>query len=58
MTMDRTEALSLPTLDRRIVPEGQDYTAGYFEPADGPGVARLFYAGDKNGHRLLNWRQH
>ena len=42
--MDRIEALRLLALDRRTVPEGENYTAAYFEPSDGPGVARLFYA--------------
>lgn len=42
--MDRIEAIRLLALDRRTVPEGENYTAAYFEPSDGPGVARLFYA--------------
>ncbi len=42
--MDRSEALRLLALDRRNVPEGQEYTADYFRPSDGPGVARLFHA--------------
>lgn len=42
--MDRLEALRLLALDRRTVPAGEAYSAACFEPADGPGVARLFYA--------------
>jgi hypothetical protein len=42
--MDRVEALKILALDQRAVPEGQEYTIGYFEPSDGPGVARLFYS--------------
>ena len=50
--MDRTEALRLLALDRHTVPEGEEYTAGYFEPADGPGVARLFYAVYGDGYPI------
>ncbi|HTP66575.1 MAG TPA: hypothetical protein VMJ66_14380 [Geobacteraceae bacterium] len=50
--MDRSEALRLLALDRRSVPEGQEYTAAYFEPADGPGVARLFYAVYGDGYPI------
>lgn len=42
--MDRSEALRVLALDQWTVPEGEEFKAGYFEPADGPGVARLFYA--------------
>ncbi len=42
--MDRAEALRLLASCRHTVPEGEEYSAGFFEPADGPGVARLFYA--------------
>lgn len=42
--MDRIEALRLLASNRCTVPEGEEYSAGFFEPADGPGVARLFYA--------------
>ena len=42
--MDREEALKILALERRACPEGEEYTAGYFEPSDGPGIARLFYA--------------
>jgi hypothetical protein len=52
VTMDRTEALRLLALDRRTVPEGAEYAAGYFEPADGPGVARLFYAVYGDGYPI------
>lgn len=50
--MDRSEALRLLALDRRVVPEGEAVTAGYFEPSDGPGVARLFYAVYGDGYPI------
>src|SRR5512136_1278610 len=50
--MDRTEALRLLALDNRTVPEGEEYEAGYFKPADGPGVARLFYAVYGDGYPI------
>jgi len=50
--MERTEALRHLALDRRTVPEGEEYTAGYFEPTDGPGVARLFYAVYGDGYPI------
>lgn len=50
--MDRIEALRLLALDRRTVPEGENYTAAYFEPSDGPGVARLFYAVYGDGYPI------
>jgi len=50
--MDRIEALSLLARDRRTVPEGEGYTAAYFEPSDGPGVARLFYAVYGDGYPI------
>jgi len=50
--MDRLEAIKLLALDQRIVPEGEEYTAGYFEPSDGPGVARLFYAVYGDGYPI------
>jgi hypothetical protein len=52
MTMDRTEALRLLALERQTVSEGEEYKAGYFEPADGPGVARLFYAVYGDGYPI------
>jgi hypothetical protein len=52
MTMDRTEALRLPALDHRNVPEGEEYAAGYIEPSDGPGVARLFYSVYGDGYPI------
>ncbi len=52
MTMDRSEALRLLALDDRTVPEGEQYTVGYFEPNDGPGVARLFYAVYGDGYPI------
>lgn len=42
--MDRAEALSILARDQGSVPDGEEYTAGIFRPADGPGVAKLFYA--------------
>jgi hypothetical protein len=50
--MDRTEALRLLELDRWLPPEGQEYSVGYFEPSDGPGVARLFYAVYGDGYPI------
>jgi hypothetical protein len=52
MTTDRGEALDLLSRDRRTVPEGQEYAAGYFEASDGPGVARLFYAVYGDGYPI------
>ena len=42
--MDRNQALIMLANEHHTVPEGKEYTAHYFEPADGLGVARLFYA--------------
>lgn len=42
--MDRKEALQRLASEQHTVPEGEEYTAHFFEPADGVGVARLFYA--------------
>jgi len=42
--MDRTEAIRLLQEQHRTVEEGQDFTVGFFEPEDAPGVAQLFYA--------------
>lgn len=50
--MERSEALRILALDRRTVPEGEEYAAGYFGPADGPGVARLFYAVYGDGYPI------
>lgn len=50
--MDRTEALRFLALDQQIVPEGEEYTAAYFEPSDGPGVARLFYTVYGDGYPI------
>jgi hypothetical protein len=50
--MDRTEALQILAGEQRTVPEGEEYAAGYFEPADGPGVARLFYAVYGDGYPI------
>ncbi len=50
--MDRSEALRLLELDRGSVPEGEEYAAGYFEPAVGPGVGRLFYAVYGDGYPI------
>jgi len=52
MTMDRTEALRILARDQRTVPEGEEYEAAYFEPSDGPGVARLFYAVYGDGYPI------
>jgi len=50
--MDRSEALRLLANERWSVPEGEEYEAGYFEPSDGPGVARLFYAVYGDGYPI------
>lgn len=42
--MDRAEAIRLLASSSRTIPEGEEYSAGFFQPTDGPGVARLFYA--------------
>lgn len=42
--MNKTEALKFLASEQHVVPEGLDVTAGYFNPADALGVARLFYA--------------
>jgi hypothetical protein len=52
MSMDRTEALRILADDHRVVPEGQDYEAGYFQPSDAPGVARLFHAVYGDGYPI------
>ena len=50
--MDRIEALKILALEQRTVPEGQKYEIDYFEPSDGPGVARLFYAVYGDGYPI------
>jgi hypothetical protein len=50
--MERVEALRLLALEQQTVPEGEEYTAAYFEPSDGPGVARLFYAVYGDGYPI------
>lgn len=50
--MDRNQALHLLAGEQHIVPEGEEYTARYFEPADGPGVAQLFYAVYGDGYPI------
>ncbi len=50
--MDRHEALRLLAGEQHAVPEGEEYTARYFEPADGPGVARLFHAVYGDGYPI------
>ncbi len=50
--MGRSETLRLLVFDRRTVPEGQEYSATYFDPDDGPGVARFFYAVYGNGYSI------
>lgn len=42
--MNRMEAVTLLASEPYVVPEGLEVTAGYFQPADALGVARLFYA--------------
>lgn len=50
--MDRNEALTLLAQERHTVPEGEKYTVGYYQPADGQGVARLFYAVYGDGYPI------
>jgi hypothetical protein len=50
--MERSEALKILALEQHAVPEGEEYLAGYFEPSDGPGVARLFYAVYGDGYPI------
>lgn len=50
--MDRNEALQRLADERHAVPEGEKYEAHYFEPADGPGVARLFYTVYGDGYPI------
>ncbi len=50
--MNRIEALELLARDRRIIPEGKNFSAAYFEPSDGPGIARLFYAVYGDGYPI------
>lgn len=50
--MDRSEALKLLAQERRVVPAGEKYTVGHFEPADAPGVTRLFYAVYGDGYHI------
>lgn len=50
--MNRSEALKLLALEQRVVPAGADFTLGNFEPADAPGVARLFYAVYGDGYHI------
>ena len=52
--MDRTEALALLDQDLRDIPEGADFTVGYFEAADAPGIARLFHAVYGDGYPIDN----
>ena len=42
--MNRHQALALLANERHTVPKGETYTADDYKPADGPRVARLFYA--------------
>ena len=50
--MNREEAIKLLAGQRHAIPDGQEYSAGYFEPSDGPGVARLFYAVYGDGYPI------
>jgi hypothetical protein len=50
--LERSEALKSLGRDRRIVPDGEEYAASYFEPSDGPGVARLFYTVYGDGYPI------
>ncbi|MDD2558779.1 MAG: GNAT family N-acetyltransferase [Desulfuromonas sp.] len=50
--MNRSEALELLAREQRVVPEGAEYTLGRFEPADAPGVTRLFYATYGDGYPI------
>lgn len=50
--MERKEALQRLASEQHAVPEGEAYTAHYFEPVDGPGVARLFYAVYGDGYPI------
>ncbi len=42
--MKRDEALAMLAADTSEIPPGEKFTPAYFEPGDGLGVARLFYA--------------
>ncbi len=53
--MNRTEALEHLASDKRVVPEGAQIDAGYFEPSDAPAVARLFYAVYGDGYPVDNY---
>ena len=50
--MDRGEALRLLALDPLEVTETEEYQAGFFEPSDSQGVARLFYAVYGDGYPI------
>ncbi len=50
--MDRKEALQLLASTPHVVPEGEAYAAHFFEPSDGTGVARLFYAVYGDGYPI------
>lgn len=50
--MERSEALEKLAADHRVIPDGQEYTAGYFQPADAYGVARLFHAVYGDGYPI------
>lgn len=50
--MNRSDALRILAQEQRVVPTGAAYTVGPFEPADAPGVTRLFYAVYGDGYHI------
>lgn len=44
MPTPRQEAIKLLAADNRPLPAGELFTTRFYQPEDGPGVARLFYA--------------
>ncbi len=50
--MERQEALEWLADERHEIPAGQEFKAGLFEPADAPGIARLFYAVYGDGYPI------
>jgi hypothetical protein len=50
--MDRDHALAWLAGERHEIPSDQEFVAGFFEPADAPGIARLFYTVYGDGYPI------
>ncbi len=52
MSKDRQEAIQRLSADIRPLPDGEPFHVGVYQPADGPGVARLFYTVYGDGYPI------